>query len=189
MRAAEAGEACASLRLNPHPPIASRWAPPSPALRERGYRLARAVATGCGVGLLPGAPGTWASLAALPCAWLLVPLGGKAVLAVAAVAAFAAGCWAAGVVARASGRPDPGFIVIDEIAAQWLVLLAVPLHPAWYAAAFLLFRLFDIAKPPPIRWVERRVAGGLGVMLDDVAAALYVLAILGSAEGALGVRP
>jgi len=119
----------------------------------------------------------------------LVVLGGKPTLAMAAAAAFAAGCWAAGAVARTSGRRDPGFIVIDEIAAQWLVLLAVPLDPVWYAGAFALFRLFDIAKPPPIPRLERAVAGGLGVMLDDVAAAICAAVVLGIAEGALGVRP
>jgi phosphatidylglycerophosphatase A len=136
------------------------------------------IATGFGVGLLPFMPGTWASLAALPCA-----------LAAAAAIAFALGCWAAARVAAASGRHDPGFIVIDEIAAQWLVLLAAPLDWRWYATAFLLFRLFDIAKPWPIRLVERRVAGGFGIMLDDIVAALYALVLLSIGQGVFGVRP
>ncbi|MGH7092646.1 MAG: phosphatidylglycerophosphatase A family protein [Stellaceae bacterium] len=146
------------------------------------------LATGFGTGLLPGIPGTWASLAALPCAWLIVWAGGRTALALAAIAVFAVGCRAAGVTARASGAEDPGFIVIDEIAAQFLVLIAAPLDWRAYLAGFLLFRLFDIAKPFPIRQVERGVAGGLGIMLDDVLAAIYALVLFAIGEGAFGVR-
>jgi len=89
----------------------------------------------------------------------------------------------------ASGEPDPGFIVIDEVAAQWMVLVATPLDWRLYIAAFLLFRVFDIVKPWPVRAIERRVAGGLGIMLDDVAAALYAILLLLIGEGAFGVRP
>ncbi len=77
--------------------------------------------------------------------------------------------------AQASGILDPGFIVIDEIAAQLLVLAAAPLDWRFYLAAFLLFRLFDIWKPFPVSWLDRNVKGGFGIMLDDVAAALYAL--------------
>jgi phosphatidylglycerophosphatase A len=154
-----------------------------------GWHPAALIATGFGVGLLPLMPGTWASLAALPCGWAIRSLGGTAALAAAAAIAFALGCWAAARVAAASGHHDPGFIVIDEVAAQWLVLLAAPLDWRGYAAAFLLFRLFDIAKPWPIRLVERRVAGGFGIMLDDVVAALYALLLMLIAEGVFGVRP
>lgn len=153
------------------------------------WRPAALVATGLGSGLLPGMPGTWASLFALPCAWAIRAFAGPAALAGAAALAFAAGCWAAARVARASGAPDPGFIVIDEIAAMWLLLLAAPLSWRAYAAALLLFRLFDIAKPWPIRIVERHVEGGFGVMLDDVMAALYALVLLLLGEGLFGVRP
>jgi phosphatidylglycerophosphatase A len=147
------------------------------------------IATGFGIGLLPLMPGTWASLAALPCACALRSLGGITALTVAAAVAFTVGWWAAGRAARASGQHDPGFIVIDEVAAQWLVLLAAPLDWRVYAAAFLLFRVFDIAKPWPARLVERRVADGLGIMLDDIVAALYALALLLIGEGVFGVRP
>jgi phosphatidylglycerophosphatase A len=147
------------------------------------------IATWFGAGLLPEMPGTWASLAALPCAWAIRAVGGPAALAAAAMLAFALGCWASGRVAAASGREDPGFIVIDEVSAQWLVLLAAPLDWRAYAAAFLMFRVFDIAKPWPIRTVERQVKGGLGIMLDDIAAALYALILLVIGEGAFGVRP
>jgi phosphatidylglycerophosphatase A len=147
------------------------------------------IATGCGIGLLPWIPGSWGSLAALPCAWAICALAGHAALAAAATLAFALGCWAAATVARASGRKDPGFIVIDEVAAQWLVLLAAPLDWRAYLAAFVLFRVFDITKPWPARAIERRVAGGLGIMLDDVAAALYAILLLLIGEGVCGVRP
>jgi phosphatidylglycerophosphatase A len=153
------------------------------------HHPAALIATWFGIGLLPLAPGTWGSLAALPCAWAIVHFGGPAVLAAAAIIAFAAGCWAAGAVARASLHEDPGFIVIDEVAAQFLVLVAAPLDWRAYAAAFLLFRLFDIAKPWPVRAIERRVKGGLGIMLDDVAAALYAILLLVIGEGVFGVRP
>ena len=153
------------------------------------WHPAALIATGCGVGLLPFMPGTWASLAALPCGWIIRSFGGTAALAAAATAAFVLGWWAAAQVARSSDHHDPGFIVIDEIAAQWLVLLAAPLDWRFYGAAFLLFRLFDITKPWPARLVERRVAGGLGIMLDDIVAALYALVLLLIGEGAFGVRP
>src|SRR5581483_11940272 len=89
------------------------------------------LATWFGAGLLPGMPGTWGSLAAPPCAWAIRLYAGPRGLAVAALAAFALGIWAAGVTARASGRHDPGFIVIDEVAAMFLVLAAAP--PVWQA--------------------------------------------------------
>ncbi len=145
------------------------------------------IASGFGSGLLPLTPGSWGSLAALPCAWAIRSLGGITALAAAAALAFALGWWAAVRVARASGQHDPGFIVIDEVAAQWLVLLAAPFDWRGYAAAFLLFRVFDIAKPWPARLVERRVAGGLGIMLDDIVAAAYALVLLLIGEGVFGV--
>jgi phosphatidylglycerophosphatase A len=154
-----------------------------------GWHPAALIATGFGIGRLPWAPGTWGSLAALPCAWIISEIGGIGALAAAATIVFALGWWAAAWVAETSGQHDPGFIVIDEVAAQWLTALAVPRDWRWFAAAFLLFRIFDIFKPWPIRAIERRVAGGLGIMLDDVMAALYALLLLLIGEGVLGVRP
>jgi phosphatidylglycerophosphatase A len=144
-----------------------------------------------GAGLLPVMPGTWGSLAALPCAWAILSLSGAAGLAIAAVITFAVGCWAAGTIAKTSGARDPGAVVIDEVAAQWLVLLPAPLDPPSYAAAFLLFRLFDIWKPWPVGWANHWVHGGLGIMLDDLLAAVYavlVFSILLVTVGAFGVR-
>jgi phosphatidylglycerophosphatase A len=147
------------------------------------------IATWLGAGLLPLMPGTWGSLAALPLAWVIATFAGPTGLAAAAIIAFMFGCWAAGTLARASGLTDPGFIVIDEVAAQWLVLVVAPLDWRAYAAAFVLFRVFDIAKPWPARAIERRVAGGSGIMLDDTAAALYAVLLMLIGEGVYGVRP
>ncbi len=162
--------------------------------RPFGLRLwhpAVVLATWFGAGLLPAAPGTWGSLAALPFAWAIRALWGTVGLAIAAATVFIAGWWAAGAVATASGTKDPGAIVIDEVAAQWLVLLAVPLDPLAYALALLLFRIFDIWKPWPVCWADRHIAGGLGIMLDDLMAAVYavlVLSALLAIGGAFGVR-
>jgi phosphatidylglycerophosphatase A len=160
--------------------------------RRLGLRFshpAALIATGFGIGLIPMAPGTWASLATLPFGWLLRVEFGLVGLLTAAAITFVVGWWAAARVARASGILDPGFVVIDEIAAQWLVLAAAPLDWRFYLAAFLLFRLFDIWKPFPVDWLDRTVKGGFGIMLDDVAAALYALALILIGDGALGVRP
>jgi len=161
----------------------------APSLGLPLWHPAALIATGGGIGLLPLMPGTWGSLAALPCAWAICALAGHAALAAAALLVFALGCWAAAAVVPASGATDPGFIVVDEVAAQWLVLVAAPLDWGAYLAAFLLFRVFDITKPWPVRTIERRVTGGLGVMLDDVAAALYAILLLLIGEVAFGVRP
>jgi phosphatidylglycerophosphatase A len=145
------------------------------------------VATGFGIGLLRPAPGTWASLAALPVGWLIGVEFGATSLLLAAAIAFVAGWWASAIVAQASGIFDPGFVVIDEIAAQLLILAAAPLDWRFYLAAFLLFRLFDIWKPFPINWLDRTVKSGFGIMLDDVAAAIYVLILIAIGRWMAGI--
>jgi phosphatidylglycerophosphatase A len=144
-----------------------------------------------GAGLLPIMPGSWASLAALPFAWAICSVWGAAGLSLSGGVAFLVGWWAAGRIAAASGIADPGAIVIDEVAAQWLVLAPAPLDPLAYALAFLLFRIFDIWKPWPVRWAERHIEGGLAIMLDDVLAAVYAVLALSAVlatGGAFGVR-
>jgi phosphatidylglycerophosphatase A len=144
-----------------------------------------------GVGFLPAMPGTWGSFAALPCAWAIRAASGETGLATAVVIIFAAGCWAAEKVAKASSSKDPHAVVIDEVAGQCLVLLLSPLDPLSHSAGFLLFRLFDIWKPWPVRWADRHVHGGFGIMLDDLLAAVYatlVLSVLLAIGGAIGVR-
>lgn len=135
-------------------------------------------AFGFGSGLFPRAPGTAGSLAAIPLylllAWFL-PLG--PLLAVVCLS-FVAGIWFCGVTGTALGAPDHGGMVWDEIVAMWLILAFVPQTALWFGAAFLLFRLFDIWKPFPVRYFDRHVKGGFGVMLDDLLAAGYALAVL-----------
>ena len=126
-----------------------------------------------GSGLLPKLPGTWGSAAALPFAVAIQWAFGSLGLAVAAVLVFIAGCFASGPFSRMAGVKDPGAIVVDEVAAQWAVLTVVPLDPTLYIAGFLFFRVADIAKPWPASWCDRRLAGGFGVMADDMVAGLY----------------
>jgi phosphatidylglycerophosphatase A len=132
------------------------------------------LAFGFGSGLSPKAPGTVGSLAAMPFAVVLVQMPLWASLGVVLIA-FAAGIHLCSVTGRALGVHDHGGMVWDEFVGFWLVLLFIPFHWAWWLAAFALFRLFDIAKPWPIRWLDRRVGGGLGVMIDDVLAGVYAL--------------
>jgi phosphatidylglycerophosphatase A len=149
------------------------------------------LATWFGTGLLPITPGTWGSLAALPFAWAIRSHLATTGLAVATVIVFTIGWWAAATVAKASAIEDPSAIVIDEVAAQWLVLLPAPLDPLTYTLAFLLFRFFDIWKPWPVRGAERHVKGGLGIMLDDLLAAVYAVVLLAGLlviGGVSGVR-
>ena len=120
--------------------------------------------------LASGTLATWGSLAALPLGWLLYVSGGPLAVALATVAVFFAGWWASAVLARRGGDHDPGYIVIDEVAGQLVVLAVIPADALLYGLAFGLFRLFDIAKPAFIGWADRRVEGGLGVMLDDLLA-------------------
>jgi phosphatidylglycerophosphatase A len=133
------------------------------------------LATWFGVGLLPKAPGTWGSLAALPFAWAITSGLGWPGLAAAILVVFFAGWWAAHRYVTISGIEDPGCVVIDEVAGQWLVLLLTPPDPILYAAGFVVFRLLDIIKPWPACWADRSMTGGLGVMLDDVLAGSYGL--------------
>ena len=88
------------------------------------------------------------------------------------------GCWTANVFARRVSENDPSAIVIDEVAAQCLVLTAAPLSPAYFIAGFLLFRLTDILKPWPASWADQSVKGGFGIMLDDIFAGVYAWALL-----------
>ncbi len=135
------------------------------------------IASGFGSGLSPVAPGTAGSLAALV---VYLPLAQQplAVQAGIIAAVFLIGTWAADRMSRELGVHDHGGIVIDEFVGLWLALLACP--PTWWALAlgFGLFRLFDILKPPPIGWLDRRVEGGLGIMLDDVIAGVYAWLVL-----------
>jgi phosphatidylglycerophosphatase A len=136
------------------------------------------IATWFGAGLLPRAPGTWGSLAALPFAWIISYLGGWIALLTATVLVFALGVWAAGKTARQTGVQDPGSIVIDEVAGMWMTLIPAGTDPLAYLIGFILFRIADIYKPWPASWADRTVKGGFGVMLDDMLAAGYALIVM-----------
>ncbi len=140
------------------------------------------LAFGLGSGLSPVAPGTAGSLAALVPAIALtaVPLWVGLLLV---ALAFGLGCYLCGQTSRRLGVHDHGGIVWDEFVGLWLVLLFLPFDPFWWLAGFTLFRLFDIFKPWPIRWLDEKVEGGLGIMIDDVLAAVY--ALMGLKLGAL----
>ncbi len=159
------------------------------------------IATVGGVGYLKPAPGTWGSLAALPMVWILHVIGGFPLLALATVLVFVAGVWATRVMTAGKDNHDPSEIVIDEVAGQFIALWAIS-HPAWahdieitalwpgWVAGFLLFRLFDITKPGPVGWADRR-NDPMGVMLDDVIAGVFaaigVTVLAGLAHGVLGL--
>jgi phosphatidylglycerophosphatase A len=136
------------------------------------------IATWFGAGLLPKAPGTWGSLAALPFAWVITQHFGMLGLVIATVLVFALGMWVSEILVQRFGGEDPQAIVIDEVAGQWVVLVMVPPDLVYYAAGFVLFRIVDIFKPWPANWADSQVKGGLGVMLDDVLAAPYAMAVL-----------
>lgn len=139
-------------------------------------RAALLLASWFGVGLLPRAPGTFGTLAALP-AVLLVRAAGTLGGLVLILAFLALSVWAAGIAERVLGRTDPGEVVADEVAGFMVTLYLLPLSWPYLAGGFLLFRLLDIAKPFPIRRIER-IQGGAGVILDDVAAGLIANLIL-----------
>ena len=135
------------------------------------------LAFGFGAGLAPLAPGTVGSLPGVLLAWLTLDLGLYVQLAVAA-SLFVAGIPICGASARKLGIHDHGGIVWDEICGMYVTLLLAPASLLGFAAAFGLFRLFDIVKPWPIRDLDHRLGGGLGIMLDDLVAALYALILL-----------
>ena len=146
-------------------------------------KVARLIASGFGAGFCPVAPGTAGSLAALPLGVLLLHLS-PAALPIAILAACGLGVWSIRAVGAAAA--DPGWIVIDEFAGQWIAMLPLASLPyggmstaglAGLAAAFALFRLFDIAKPGPVGWADRR-HDAIGVMGDDIIAGAMATAIL-----------
>ncbi len=164
-------------------------------------KVARLIGTVCGVGYLRPAPGTWGSFAALPSAWVLHTLGGFPLLLIATLAAFFGGLWATRVMTAGQDNHDPSEIVIDEVAGQFIALWAIS-YPSWahgiditalwpgWVAGFILFRFFDITKPGPVGWADRR-NDAMGVMLDDVIAGVFaaigVLILAGIAHGVMGL--
>lgn len=161
---------------------------PRPDLRNPVHLLAFGLGSGCA----PKAPGTFGTLAAVPFFPLLVGLPLPLYLVVLA-AAFGLGVWLCDRTSRDLGVHDHGGIVWDEFVGLWLAL--VPLVPTWaatprdwlgLAAGVVLFRIFDILKPWPIRWLDARVHGGFGIMIDDVVAGLVAAAVLALGLAVLG---
>lgn len=144
------------------------------------------IALGLGAGLAPFAPGTWGTLLALPVYWLVSPVLDPIGYLMMVAVLLALGIWACEVTGRAIGVPDHGAMVWDETVAFLLVLFFVPATLPWQAAAFLLFRLLDILKPPPIRYYERTFRNGFGVMLDDLVAAFYTLLVFAVLMAVIG---
>jgi phosphatidylglycerophosphatase A len=136
------------------------------------------LALGFGTGLMPKAPGTFGTLAALGLYWLLALVLPPLAIAFVAIPLFFLGIWAAERTARDLGVQDHGSIVIDEIAAFLPLAALASASLVLQAVAFGLFRLFDIWKPPPIRLLEQRLKGGFGVMFDDLVAACYAYVVL-----------
>lgn len=153
-----------------------------PTWRFVWSRPAYCIAFGFGAGLAPFAPGTFGTLLAFPLYWLFFPQAGALEFLLLILVLFVLGAWACEMTGRALGVSDHGGMVWDETVAFLLVLFFVPATLYWQAAAFLLFRLFDIVKPPPIRYYDRTLKSGFGVMFDDLIAAFYTLLILAIAR-------
>lgn len=132
---------------------------------------------GFGSGLSPFAPGTLGTLAALPLVWLAADLS-LLYLGLIAVLSFLFGIWICAQTTKALGVHDHPAIVWDEFVGYWMTMMLVPKTWPWLLAGFACFRFFDIVKPWPIAWVDRRIRGGLGVMLDDAIAGVQAAAVL-----------
>jgi len=147
----------------------------------QGNAVAWAIGTFFGIGRLKPGPGTYASLATVLLWWLLanhIAIGSQSLIAaVLATLVTAIGIPAATRVARASGIKDPSVVVIDEVAGQLIAFVAAPVRWQTLLAGFILFRVFDILKPPPLRRLEK-IPEGAGIMLDDVGAGLYALLVI-----------
>lgn len=134
---------------------------------------------GFGSGLISPAPGTWGTLAGLLTGVGLLYLTSPLTLFIISIIAFLLGCYFCDATAKRMGVHDHGAIVWDEIAAMWLIMVFLPtFNIAWCVVAFLLFRLFDISKPWPISSLDRRVKGGIGIMIDDTVAAIYAIVVM-----------
>jgi phosphatidylglycerophosphatase A len=151
--------------------------PKSPDIRLLFSHPIHFLSLGFGSGLAPKAPGTFGTLLGLPLYWLISAYALNTQLVLILVL-FLLGIYFCQVTGDALGVSDHGGIVWDEIVAMMLVLTFVPMHWFWWLLAFALFRLFDIWKPFPIRQLDANLKGGLGVMLDDLLAAIDAILIL-----------
>jgi len=140
-------------------------------------RLHHWLAFGFGAGLLPRAPGTWGTLAAIPL-YLLIALFPLPVYVLVTLGLFLVGVWACGKAGTELGVHDHSAIVWDEVVGYLVALTAVPSTWQWMLTGFVLFRVFDILKPWPVGHLDRNLGGGLGVMADDLAAGLMACAVM-----------
>lgn len=125
-----------------------------------------------GCGFIYPAPGTWGSIGAIPFAILIVIFGGTKLLLVASLIIFPIGLWASKKFGQQVKNHDSSAIVIDEVAGMWIALLPAGLNPVMYILGFMLFRFFDIVKPFPIGFVDKKIPNEWGVMLDDTIAGI-----------------
>jgi phosphatidylglycerophosphatase A len=156
-------------------------------MNERIRRPSWIIATWFGCGMVPKAPGTVGSIGAIPL-YLLAARGGREGVGVAALAVTAIGIWAASAVARDLGKKDPQIVVVDEVAGLLITMLPMA-HVSWRAVlcGFLLFRLFDVTKPWPIRRFEK-LPSGWGIVMDDVVAGVFGACVMAGLR-ALGALP
>ncbi len=140
---------------------------------------------GLGAGLIPFAPGTMGTLVAVALFWTMAPLSAFYYGAITVVLGLA-GIFICGQTARDLGLHDPGVIVWDEIVGYLVAMYLLPSDWRWMLAGFVLYRLFDIWKPYPIRLVEQKFGVGGGIMADDIVAGIYTLAILHLVRWSLG---
>lgn len=151
--------------------------PDYPSLRAVLCNPDHFFAFGLGSGLMRPASGTWGTLAAVPIYWLIQDLAAP-IYALWLLVTVALGVYWCDRSSKALGVHDHGGIVWDEMVGYWLTLFLAPVGWEWMLAGFVLFRLFDVVKPWPINWLDRHVGGGLGIMVDDVLAAVYAWVIL-----------
>lgn len=140
------------------------------------------LATWFGCGFMKKAPGTWGTAGALPFGVAIMYYGGVYALFMAVLLSFIVGLWAAKEFDAMAGGHDNSSIVIDEVAGVWIALLPALLTPLYIVAAFILFRFFDILKPWPVGWADKKLGGAWGVMMDDVFAGIMAAILIGGAR-------
>jgi phosphatidylglycerophosphatase A len=153
-----------------------------PTARFAFAHPAHVIALGLGTGLAPVAPGTVGTALAFPIFMLLDRWLDAPWFFAVIVAFFAIGVWACGRTGRDLGVADHGAMNWDEVVAMLLILLIIPDEWEWWLFAFFVFRFFDVLKPPPIRYIDSTMKGGLGVMFDDIVAAFYTLLVVAAVQ-------
>lgn len=159
-------------------------------MKKPRHMISWVIATWFGSGLLPIAPGTWGSLAAIPFAYIFSVYSCAYALISGIVGLFFIGILASDKIEKSALKKDPGFIVVDEVVGQWIALLPLPflynildLNSFYFytapiaAVAFITFRIFDVWKPWPINYADKNFSGGFGIMFDDVVAGMYALIV------------